>query len=496
MKTGLFAKKSIDLLLQEVESSNAQGLTRSLSVFNLTALGIGAIIGAGIFVMTGQVAAIYTGPSIALSFILAAVGCAFVGLCYAEFASMIPIAGSAYTYAYATLGELVAWIIGWNLVLEYLFSASTIAVGWSEYMASLLEDMGITIPPTLLHEPMNLPAMLIVALMTVVLMTGTRKSAGFNNAIVVVKVSVILLFIFLGIAYINYNNWIPFIPKNTGEFGAFGWSGILRGAGVVFYAYIGFDAVASAAQEAQNPQKDMPIAILGSLIISTVLYICVALVLTGIVPYQQLNVSAPIAVGVNAFGSGFRWLQRVIKVGAIAGLSSVILVFLMAQSRILYALAKDRLLPSQFSAIHPQFKTPYVASIVSGIIAIILAGLLPINLLMELVSIGTLLTFLMISIAVLILHRTQPDLHRPFKTPFVPFVPILGALISGIEMLTFAFDTWLRLVGWMLLGLVIYFGYGRKNSVVNFPGELQTELLTDDPSAGLRVQAERSRSFE
>jgi APA family basic amino acid/polyamine antiporter len=473
--TELFAKKSVDTLLQEAESLNSQGLTRSLSVFNLTALGVGAIIGAGIFVLTGQVAATYTGPSIALSFILAAVGCALVGLCYAEFASMIPIAGSAYTYAYATLGELLAWIIGWNLVLEYLFSASTIAVGWSEYMASLLQDLGIMIPSHLLQAPMNLPAMFIVALMTVVLIIGTSKSAGVNNFIVVVKVGVILLFIFLGIAYINYNNWIPFIPENTGKFGAFGWSGIVRGAGVIFFAYIGFDAVASAAQEARNPQRDMPIAILGSLLISTVLYICVALVLTGIVPYQQLNVSAPIAVGVNALGSAFRWLQLVIKIGAIAGLSSVILVFLMAQSRIVYALAKDKLLPFQFSSIHPQFKTPHLASIASGIVAIILAGLLPINLLMELVSIGTLLTFLMISIAVLILHRTQPDLHRPFKTPLVPFVPILGALISGMEMLTFSIDTWLRLVGWILLGLLIYFAYSRKNSTLNSKSELQAE---------------------
>jgi APA family basic amino acid/polyamine antiporter len=298
-------------------------------------------------------------------------------------------------------------------------------------------------------------------------MIGIRKSAGFNNAIVAVKVGVILLFIFLGIAYINDQNWIPFIPKNTGEFGAFGWSGIWRGTGVIFFAYIGFDAVASAAQEAQNPQKDMPIAILSSLVISTVLYVSVALVLTGLVPYQQLNVPDPIAVGVNALGEALQWLRPIIKIGAIAGLSSVILVLLMAQSRLVYALANDGLLPPQLASVHPQFRTPHRATIISGIIATLFAGLLPMNLLSELVSIGTLLVFLIISIAVLVLRQTQPDLPRPFRTPLVPWVPILGALVSGVQMLAFSFDTWLRLVGWLLMGLLIYFAYGRKNSAVN-----------------------------
>lgn len=474
MKIGLFAKKSVDTLLKEAESSNSQGLERSLGVLNLTALGVGAIVGAGIFVITGQVAAIYSGPSVVLSFILASISCVFVGLCYAEFASMIPIAGSAYTYAYATLGEIVAWIVGWTLVLEYVFTASTVAIGWSGYMTSLLKDMGTIIPTALLPESLNLPAMLILAIMTGLLVIGIRKSVGFNNVIVAIKLCVILLFILVGITYINSQNWIPFIPENTGEFGAFGWSGIWQGTGLIFFTYIGFDGVAAAAQEARNPQKDMPIAILGSLLISTVLYVSVALVLTGIVPYQQLNVPDPIAVGVNALGDGLRWLRPIIKIGAVAGLSSVILVDLMAQSRIFYAIANDGLLPRQFASIHPQYKTPHVATIFSGLVAIICAGLLPMNLLVELASIATLLAFLIICIAVLVLRQTQPDLPRPFKIPLVPLVPILGALTSGVQMLTFSFDTWLRLVGWLLIGLLIYFAYGRQNSAIN--------LQSSDPS--------------
>lgn len=459
LKTGFFAKKSVETLVQTNQSSESHELTRSLGAINLTALGVGAIIGAGIFIITGEVAANYTGPSIALSFIIAAFGCACIGLCYAELAAMIPIAGSAYTYAYITLGELVGWMIGWDLILEYLFSASTVAVGWSEYMVSFLKNMGILIPAQLSQPPLNLPAMLIVAVMTLALLIGIRKSANFNNFIIAVKLFIIVLFIGLGFFFIDPQNWVPFIPENTGEFGAFGWSGILRGSGVIFYAYIGFDAVASVAQEARNPQRDMPIAILGSLLISTVLYIGVALVLTGLVPYEQLNVPAPIAVGVNALGSGFGWLQVAVDIAAIAGLSSVILVFLLAQSRLVYALAKDEFLPPQFAAIHPQFKTPQLATACSGIVAAIIAGLFPINLLVELVSIGTLLAFLIISIALLILRRTQPDLPRPFKTPLVPLVPILGILLSAIEMLTFTIDTWLRLLGWLLMGLLIYFAY-------------------------------------
>lgn len=356
MANSLFTKKSVDGLLQQVSDRGGVGLHRTLGATNLTALGVGGIIGAGIFVLTGQAAAQYAGPAIVLSFILAALACGFAGLCYAEFASMIPIAGSAYTYAYTTLGELVAWIIGWDLILEYLFGASTVAVGWSGYVVSFLKDLGVTIPPALSQAPLNLPAMFIVALMTALLVVGISKSAKFNNIIVFAKICVILLFIVFGAAHVNTQNLTPLIPQNTGEFGHYGWSGILRGAGVIFFAYIGFDAVSTTAQEARNPQRDMPIGILGSLAISTVLYICVALVLTGIVPYQQLNVPDPIAVGVNAGGEALRWLRPLVKIGAIAGLTSVILVMLMGQPRIFYSMARDGLLPPQFAAIHPDLE--------------------------------------------------------------------------------------------------------------------------------------------
>lgn len=466
MTSGLFNKKSVDELLQANDLDGAEGLEKSLGLGALIALGIGGIIGAGIFVLTGQAAANYAGPSITISFILAAIGCALCGLCYAEFASMIPIAGSAYTYAYATLGELVAWIIGWDLILEYIFCGATVAVGWSGYIVSLFQDVGITIPAELANPPLNLPAMFVIALMTVLQVIGLRQSTAVNNVIVVVKTLVVLLFIFGGFSYINQQNWFPFIPENTGEFGMFGWSGVLRGAGVVFFTYIGFDAISCAAQEARNPQRDMPIAIMSSLLIATILYIAVVLVLTGIVPYTELNVPDPIAVGVNAVGEGLRWLKPIVKIGAIAGMSSVIVVFILGQSRVFYAMAKDGLLPSQFAAIHPKFRTPYISTIVSGVVAMVLAGLLPIEVLGQLVSIGTLLAFLIVCIAVPVLRRTRPDLPRPFKTPLVPLVPILGALISGLQMFSLPVDTWLRLIIWLLVGLLIYFTYGRKHSTL------------------------------
>ncbi|HLO47786.1 MAG TPA: amino acid permease [Kamptonema sp.] len=475
MITRLFTKKSVESLIQEANLEDGEGLQRTLGVVNLTTLGIGAIIGAGIFVVTGQVTASYTGPAIIISFILAAIGCAFCGLCYAEFAAMIPVAGSAYTYTYATLGEFVAWIIGWNLILEYTFAVATVAVGWSGYVVSVIKDIGIIIPPGLANESLNLPAMFVVTLMMILQVVGVHESTKFNNFIVVVKTTVILLFIFFGLSYIDRQNWIPFIPENTGEFGEFGWSGILRGAGIIFFTYIGFDAVSCAAQEARNPQQDMPIAILGSLSIATVLYICTALVLTGIVPYPQLNVPDSIALAVDAVGAELRWLSPLIKIGAIAGMSSVILVLLLGQSRILYALATDGLLPAKIAAIHPKFKTPYVAIILSGIVAIFLAGLLPISLLAELVSIGTLMAFGIVCIGVLILRQTQPDLHRPFKTPLVPLVPVLGVLICGVQMLSLSGATWLRLVVWVVIGLVIYLTYSRKNSKLNILEKNQLE---------------------
>lgn len=466
MRAELFSKKSVDELLQANDLDSGEGLDKSLGLVALLALGIGGIIGAGIFVLSGQAAANYAGPSITISFILAAIGCGLCGLCYAEFASMIPIAGSAYTYAYATLGELVAWIIGWDLILEYIFSGATVAVGWGGYVVSFLQDVGIVIPRELANPPFNLPAMFIIALMMILQVIGLRQSTAVNNIIVVVKTLIILLFIFGGLGYINQQNWLPFIPENTGEFGIYGWSGVLRGAGVVFFTYIGFDAISCAAQEALNPQRDMPIAIMGSLLITTILYIAVVLVLTGIVPYTELNVPDPIAVGVNAVGEGLRWLKPIIKIGAIAGMSSVIVVFILGQSRVFYAMAKDGLLPSPFAAIHPQFRTPYISIIVSGVSAMLLAGLLPISVLGELVSIGTLLAFLIVCIAVLVLRRTRPDLPRPFKTPLVPLVPILGALISGLQMLSLPGDTWLRLIIWLAVGLLIYFTYGRKHSTL------------------------------
>ncbi|VVB95482.1 Amino acid permease [uncultured archaeon] len=475
----LVVRKPIDQLMKE--AANTRELKRVLGPLNLTTLGIGAIIGAGIFVLTGQAAAQYAGPAIVFSFIFSGFGAAMAALCYAEFASTVPISGSAYTYAYATLGELFAWIIGWDLMLEYLFGASTVAVGWSGYVVSFLEDFGIIVPSYLSSAPLtqdpvlgwqttgaflNLPAMFIVAVMTVLLVIGIKESAVFNNIIVLVKISVLILFITFGIAYIKTGNWVPFIPPNTGEFGHFGLSGILRGAGVIFFAYFGFDAVSTAAQEARNPKKDMPIGIISSLAISTVLYIAVSLVLTGLVKYDQLLVPDPIAVAVNAAGPGLFWLRPLVKIGAIAGLSSVVLVLLLSQPRIFYTMAKDGLLPKRFASIHPRFKTPYVTTILTGIIAMFVAGLFPIEILGALVSIGTLLAFAIVSASVIVLRRTQPDLPRPFKTPFVPWVPIFGMLFSFTQMIALPVDTWLRLLIWMAIGLVIYFSYGRKHSKV------------------------------
>ena len=487
MANKLFTTKSIDRLMRESsgEHDGEHTLKRTLGKANLVMLGIGAIIGAGIFVLTGAAASQHAGPAVVISFVVAGLACTFAGLCYSEFASMIPIAGSAYTYAYATLGEFIAWIIGWDLILEYLFGASTVAVGWSGYMTSFLKDVGIIIPDALCNAPifydvatqsysatgafLNLPAMAIVGIMTWLLVVGLRESANINNVIVVIKVIVILLFIILGWNYINPENWVPFIPENTGTFGEYGWSGVVRAAGIIFFAYIGFDAVSTAAQEAVNPQKDMPFGILGSLVVCTILYILVGLVMTGIVPYLQLNNPAPIAVAIDATGDGLAWLRPIIKIGALAGLSSVILVMLMGQPRIFFSMSKDGLLPKSFGKVHPKYKTPYITTILTGAVAMLVAGIFPIGLLGELVSIGTLLAFVIVCGGVLVLRYKQPNINRPFKTPFFPIVPILGMLSSLALMYFLPIDTWIRLIVWMALGVIIYFGYSRKHSKVNNP---------------------------
>jgi APA family basic amino acid/polyamine antiporter len=480
---GLWSKKSLDILMREAEGAGeAVTLRRSLGAMNLTLLGIGAIIGAGIFVLTGTAAAQYAGPAIVLSFILAGLGCLFAGLCYAEFASMIPIAGSAYTYGYATLGEFIAWIIGWDLILEYLFAASTVAVGWSGYFTSFVRDyLGIDMPASLTTAPfsvqgthtlvptgaiVNLPAMLLIGLLTTLLVIGIQESARLNNIIVFVKVAIVFLVIGFGFMYVVPSNWEPFIPPNTGEFGHFGWSGIVRGAGVIFFAYIGFDAVSTAAQEAKNPKRDLPIGILASLAICTVLYILMALVMTGVANYTELNVPNPVYVAIDKAGPALSWLKMLVGIGAIAGLASVVLVMLLGQPRIFYAMSKDGLLPPMFSKVHPKFQTPYVSTIITGSVAAVIAGMFPIGLLGELVSIGTLLAFVIVSAGVLVMRYQSPNLHRPFRTPFVPVVPILAILICGYMMSGLPGDTWLRLIIWLALGLAVYFLYGRHNSRV------------------------------
>lgn len=480
MKKGLFAKKSIKALLHE-SSDVRTGLKRTLGPVNLVSLGIGAIIGAGIFVMTGQAAAEYAGPAITLSFVFAALICVFSALCYAEFASLIPIAGSAYSYAYVTMGEFAAWIIGWGLTLEYLFSASTVAVGWSGYFVSLLKDFGLIIPKYLSDSPfiydpklgwessgalLNLPAMAVMLVIGVMIALGIKTAAKFNAILVVIKMGVILLFIACGVGYIQTENWHPFIPENTGVFGQYGFSGILRGAGLVFFAFIGFDAISTLAQEARNPQKDMPKGMLGSLGICTIVYIIVALVLTGIVSYTKLSVPDPIAVGVDALGTNFLWLRFVIKIAILAGLSSVVLVMLLGQARVFYAMSQDGLLPPLFGKVHPKFQTPFFNTILITLCAMVIAGLFPVGILGQITTMGALLAFAIVCFGVLILRHTQPLLHRPFKTPLVPWIPLLGTLSCVVQMVFLQGTTWVQFIIWMLIGISIYFWYGQHHSKI------------------------------
>jgi APA family basic amino acid/polyamine antiporter len=478
MANQLFATKSLDLLMRE-SVDTGHGLKRALSAIDLTMLGVGAIIGAGIFVLTGQAAAQHAGPAVVLSFVAAAIACVFAGLCYAEMASMIPIAGSAYTYSYATMGELLAWIIGWDLILEYSLGASTVAVGWSGTLVSMLNDMGIQIPPQFTAGPwtevtladgstgagiLNLPAILIVALITVILIVGIRESANVNTTIVFIKIGVVIAFIIAGVRYINPANWTPFIPPNAGKFEQFGWTGVLTGAGVVFFAYIGFDAVSTAAQEAKNPQRDMPRGILGSLILCTILYILVSAVLTGIVPYQRLNVPAPITEGINA--TGIYWMRYVVNIGALAGLSSVMLVMMLGQPRIFWSMAGDGLLPPVFSKVHPRFRTPYITTILTGIAVAVAAGLFPIGVLGHLVSIGTLFAFILVCAGVWVLRHSRPEVKRPFRAPVISFVAPAGIVTCFLLMYGLPIETWERLAIWMAIGLIIYFAYGRRRSKI------------------------------
>jgi basic amino acid/polyamine antiporter, APA family len=478
----LLVTKSIDTILAEANEATEHSLKRALGPINLITIGIGGIIGAGIFVLTGTAAAQFAGPAIVISYIIAGIGCIFAGLCYAEFASMLPIAGSAYTYGYATMGELVAWIIGWALVLEYAFGAATVAVGWSGFVNSLLGFFGAKLPfnpaPKIsflffghpVAAQVDLFALMAIVVITIVLVVGVRESANFNSTAVMIKVSIVLFFIGLATVYASAHwsqmmaNWHPFIPRNTGHFGQYGWSGIMRGAGVVFFAYIGFDAVSTAAQEARNPQKDMPFGILGSLIVCTTLYIFVAGLLTGIKSYTTLNVPAPVADGAAAIG--VRWGVILIDLGAIAGLASVMLVMLLGQSRVLYTMSRDGLLWEWVGRLHPRFCTPYLTSIVVGIFAALLAALLPITLLGELVSLGTLLAFTIVSLGVWVLRVRHPDLHRPFRTPLVPLVPICGMVVSLALMLSLDAPAWIGFGSWLIFGLIIYFAYSRKHSKV------------------------------
>jgi basic amino acid/polyamine antiporter, APA family len=493
---GLWTKKGLELLREEAAESE-HGLRRTLGPWALTSLGIGAIVGAGIFVLSGM-AAQHTGPALVLSVILSGVGCAFAGLCYAEFASMIPVAGSAYTYSYATIGEFLAWIIGWDLILEYAVGATTVSIGWSGYLVSFLQKtLHIPFPAelskspwetvklvdgTLVHPYFNLPAAFIIALITTLLIIGIRESSNFNSFIVVVKLGVVVMFIVVGALYVNRAHWHPFLPANQGIFGEFGFTGVLRGAGVIFFAYIGFDAVSTAAQEARHPERDMPISILGSLGICTVLYIAVVLVLTGLMPFRQLNVPDPLALAIDSTPARW-WLSPIVKLGALLGTTAVILVMMLGQTRVFYSMARDGLLPKAFGHIHARFRTPYKSTALTGVCVALAGGLLPLRIVGELVSIGTLLAFVIVSASVMVMRKAHPEIRRPFRAPLVWVVGPLAMIVCSGQMLGLPADTWIRLFVWMAIGLIIYFSYSRRHSVLQSAEKVKQAGVPTTPVA-------------
>lgn len=477
----LFVRKPVESLMKEAEDTGSHTLKKTLGAGGLVALGIGAIIGAGLFSITGMAAANHAGPAITLSFVVAALGCLFAGLCYAEFASMIPVAGSAYTYSYATMGEFIAWIIGWDLVLEYAVGAATVGISWSRYLVKFLDGFNIHLPVELTAGPwdggfINLPAVFIIVLMSLLLIKGTKESAFVNAIIVALKVIVVLVFIVLGWKYINNTNYNPYIPDNTGKFGDFGFSGIIRAAAIVFFAYIGFDAVSTAAQEAKNPKRDMPIGILGSLVICTILYILFAHVMTGVTSYTTFagkDGIAPVAVAIDHMGTAdasgviqpdYPWLNRAIVVAILAGYSSVILVMLMGQSRVFFSMSKDGLIPKIFSTVNPKTQTPAKSSLLFMLFVSLFAAFVPARVVGEMTSIGTLFAFILVCIGVWVMRVKSPNLPRAFKTPLVPLVPILGIVVCLFMMVFLPMDTWIRLLVWMLIGLDIYLAYGAKHS--------------------------------
>ena len=457
----LLRKKPIEQLLAETQGKAS--LKKTLGALDLTMLGIGAIIGTGIFVLTGVAAAKYAGPALVLSFIISGIACTFAALVYAEFSSSIPVAGSAYTYSYVSLGEFMAWIIGWDLMLEYLLAASTVSIGWSGYFQMLLNGFGIYLPAwasgAVGSAPgaiFNLPAVAIALLITLLLSLGVKEAARFNNVIVFVKLAVIVLFIIVATWYVKPANWTPFLP--------FGFKGVMGGAAIVFFAYIGFDAVSTAAEECINPARDMPRGIIASLAICTVLYIVVSLILTGVVPYTELNVAAPVAFALHYIQQD--WAAGIISVGAMGGITTVLLVMLYGQTRVFFAMSRDGLLPKIFSNVHPKYKTPFLSTWLTGITVAIIAGITPINTVAKLVNIGTLSAFVFVSIGVIVLRKTQPNLHRSFRVPWVPFIPILATFFCLILMAQLPLITWIRFVVWLAIGLIIYFGYGIRHSVL------------------------------